>query len=477
MAAPFKLLTEDDRGIIIPFTAKGQPSDQPINLPETFLKTIKTYFPKLGDWMYGLNDPRMENKIKYELAVLLWIGIFLFFFKLEAGRNLNFTIGYHSNSKFLENFKSIFPILGIRQEDLARIPDYGTLIYALENLPEAEIEKLQVESVKLLIRQKKFDKFRLFEKYFLIAFDGTQEIKFNERHCEHCLTRKIGEDEKGPIYQYYHNILVASLVGPNNLAIPVLSEFIENESPDISKQDCERNAFYRLSERLNAFFPRTNICIIADSLYACDRVMSICKENKWLYIIAFKSKSIPNLAKEYEALAPSCPENTGFHMPNSSTQQKFQWVNDLAHQKHSVNCIDCNETKPGKKRKISTTRFRYITNIRLTQVNYRQVVKGGRFRQNIEDSFNTQKNRGYNLTHMYGKEWLALKNFCRLLFLGFSISKMMELANLIKNIQKQFGSFKLFYRKMLNAFSEHFFDNKLTSSILESNYQIRLNSS
>jgi hypothetical protein len=80
-------------------------------------------------------------------------------------------------------------------------------------------------------------------------------------------------------------------------------------------------------------------------------------------------------------------------------------------------------------------------------------------------------------THMYGKEWLALKNFCRLLFIGFTISKLIENSNLFSNIQKGFGSFKLFYRKMLIAFTEYLFSKTLVPTVLNSKYQIRLDSS
>jgi transposase len=312
------------------------------------------------------------------------------FFKLEASRNLNYVIGYYSDSKFLENFKAIFPVLGILQDDLERIPDFGTLIYLLEKISEKELEKLQVQIVKYMLRQKVFEKFRLFNKYYAIVFDGTQEMTFSEKHCEHCLRRQIGKDENGsPIYQYYHNILLASLVGANNLSIPILTEFIENEHQDISKQDCELKAFYRITEKLANYFPRTSLCLIADSLYACKPVIKICKKDNWKYIITFKSKSIPNLAKEYKSLLSLSPENKGIHMPNANTRQVFQWVNDIDYEGHLVNVVECEETKSGKKNKRknkeSVTFFRFITNIGVNQYNFKKIIRGANHR--ISDIF------------------------------------------------------------------------------------------
>ena len=78
--------------------------------------------------------------------------------------------------------------------------------------------------------------------------------------------------------------------------------------------------------------------------------MEICRKDNWKYIITFKSKSIPNLAKEYKSLLSLCHENKGFHMPDANTKQAFQWVNDIDYEGHLVNVIECKETKPGKKR-------------------------------------------------------------------------------------------------------------------------------
>ena len=50
---------------------------------------------------------------------------------------------------------------------------------------------------------------------------------------------------------------------------------IENEDEDAGKQECERKAFYRLAKRLKQDFKRLPVCIVADSLYACEPVMTL----------------------------------------------------------------------------------------------------------------------------------------------------------------------------------------------------------
>lgn len=89
-----------------------------------------------------------------------------------------------------------------------------------------------------------------------------------KKHCENCLKQvknKGTEDEKT---FYYHKVLEAKIVLGDN-TISIASEFIENESENVNKNDCESNAFKRLA-KLKKEFPRLPICILGDSLYASE---------------------------------------------------------------------------------------------------------------------------------------------------------------------------------------------------------------
>jgi hypothetical protein len=402
------------------------------------------------------------------------------FFKFGSVRNINYSIGHQSNSCFLDNFKKLFSVLGITEdvEGLNRMPDYQTLIYLMKRINPVGIEKVIVKNLKYLVRKKVFDKYKLLDKWYMLAVDGTKIVTFKKRHCEHCLRRKIGENENGEkIYQYYHYIVNASLVTENGFCIPILTEFVENESPDVTKQDCELKAFYRLAPRLKKYFPRTQFCFLLDSLFAGKPTMDICKKYGWKYITVFKKGSIPNLYNEYQSLRSICSENKGLHIVNSKTNQEFDWVNDLDYEGHLVSVIECAETRINKKNALNTTTFVNITNIRINHSNFKNISKGGRCRWKQEnEGFNCQKTGGYNLEHLFAKDYTALKNFIGLLLIGFTISTMMEKGSLIKNTQKTFGSFRNFTTKILNAFTEHSW-NAWSSSLINTQYQIRLDSS
>ena len=51
-----------------------------------------------------------------------------------------------------------------------------------------------------------------------------------------------------------HHVLEAKLV-VGDMVLSIGSEFIENESEDVTKQDCELKAFYRLSEKIKHTYP------------------------------------------------------------------------------------------------------------------------------------------------------------------------------------------------------------------------------
>lgn len=98
----------------------------------------------------------------------------------------------------------------------------------------------------------------MLDQYYLVAIDATKTITISEEEYhrkreeyKHCLRRKISEDKNGKEhYEYYYYALEAKLVTPNGFAFSILTEFVENESQDVDRQDCELKAFYRLAPKL-----------------------------------------------------------------------------------------------------------------------------------------------------------------------------------------------------------------------------------
>lgn len=135
-----------------------------------------------------------------------------------------------------------------------------------------------------------------------MIIDGTGLSTFHEKHCEHCLRRVFTDKETGETTTVYmHHVLEAKLV-VGDMVFSISSEFIENESEEVTKQDCEIKAFHRLAKKLKQTYKRLPICILGDSLYVCEPVFSRCEEYKWKYLCRFKEERIKSIASEFKSL-------------------------------------------------------------------------------------------------------------------------------------------------------------------------------
>jgi hypothetical protein len=94
-----------------------------------------------------------------------------------------------------------------------------------------------------------------------MAIDGTQKlVRCGQWLGEEWLERRRQTADGERVQQYVY-VLEANLVFHNGVSLPLLSEFLNyaEGDPDDHKQDCELKAFYRLTARLKAYFPRLPI--------------------------------------------------------------------------------------------------------------------------------------------------------------------------------------------------------------------------
>ena len=98
---------------------------------------------------------------------------------------------------------------------------------------------------------------------------------------------------------YHCDVLEAKIVLGEKLSVSIGSEFIENNGEDAErqknmgeeerKQDCETRMFQRLAGKIKKAFPRLPLILLADSLYASESAMGICRSNGWEFIIRYKA--------------------------------------------------------------------------------------------------------------------------------------------------------------------------------------------
>jgi len=266
-----------------------------------------------------------------------------------------------------------------------------------------------------------FENSRIRNKYWQVIIDGTQLYSFSERHCEHCLKREHKDKESGQVVrvEYYHVVLEAKLVINENIVMSIATEFVENESAKVKKQDCELNAFYRLAKKLKENFPRLPICLGMDSLYAGEPVFSLCRDYNWRYIIRFKDGSIPTAAKEFHVLKGLEPTQAWSQTEGDITKT-YRYVTKISYQAHELNIAEYSQTD-------IKYPFVFVTNLSISRRNCEQLILDGRRRWKIEnEGFNAQKNHGLGLEHMFSENYTAMKNHYFLIQIGHMIAQFLE---------------------------------------------------
>ena len=419
----------------------------------------------MRDWLAKVTDTRVQELCTYARAFLLVEGLMLFLLKLGSRRQVRFEL---DSPEALENLNRLS---GCAQETLAHS---DTLNHFLGHVPSAALEGLRRQMVQRLIRMKALDDGRLFG-HFLVVLDGTGQLYFRQKHCEHCLTRTVDGQT-----QYYHHVLEAKLVTPSGLAISIGHEFIENTDPKATKQDCELKAFARLAPRLKKQFPQLLLCLCLDGLYANGTVLSICQQYRWKYFITFKEGSLPAVWQEYQTLRELCPQNRKTRKTDPGVRQTFAWVDGLEYvddqgRRQRFHAFQCHE-QAGQEERF----FAWLTNFTIRPENVVLLGnRGGRCRWKIEnEGFNIQKNGGFNLEHAYGNGQRQIRNYYVLLQIAHMILQLMERGSLLRaDCKRLFGSLRNLARRLAESVRNCLIPAEAVDPSAAARIQIRLDSS
>ena len=244
---------------------------------------------------------------------------------------------------------NIYSFLGEEKKKI--LPHGVTENEFLEKLNPEELENIQKDIAYKMIRRKTFDNARVLKKWQVII-DATELDEGFQKKNEFYLSRCYNRGEEGEFTKYHRSILEAKLYLGNNLVCSIASETIENaeeyinQSDEKIKQDCESKAFVRLAEKIKKRFPRLPILISADGLYVSQKILQICKDYGWDYIIRYKEGSASSIAKEYRAL----PEK-------ETVGTDITYQNQIMFGDFDVNLIYYTEKKSDKDGNEKTTEF------------------------------------------------------------------------------------------------------------------------
>ena len=388
-----------------------------LHLACELVKVIRHYFPGLMTMLKRLDDPRDPRYITYESHVLLMTRILSSIFYISSMRK---TSQEFNSDTVIENVGYL-----CGTPELSELPYWETINDYLKKLDPSQLQSVVCRLVRHLIRCRVFEGSRVRGKYWQIILDGTQLESSHKELDPKSMYRTHRKGTPEEYREYYYYVLEAKLVLRGNILVSIMTEFVENEGREVEKQDCERKACWRLLEKLHEEFPRLPVCLSADSLYACDTFFKECRRYGYHYILRFKEGSIPYVSNEFETLR-KVEEN----QQKEEREDKTQWtdyVNGIDYEGNIISVLEYREEKRDKKGGREEKRFLFITDLPVTKRNVRATAETGRLRWKIEnEGFNTQKNYGYCLEHMYSKKYQGMKNHYYLIQIGHMIAQVME---------------------------------------------------
>lgn len=372
-----------------------------LNILEDVITIINQYFPELIEKFEGLTDLRNQSYVTYKMKVIFMVRLLALMCEIKSMHEL--TREFNTE----EAIENIAQICGLKLEE---IPHCDTINDVFKNVDVEEIEKIRKYMIVKMIRGKMLEKYKIRGQYYHVIVDGTGLATSRKKYNKNCLI-KNKTDKNGKEYQEYSTYVLEAKLVVGEMVFSIGSEFIENEDENVSKQDCEINAFKRLAKKIKKEYPRLKIIIGADALYASKPVMDICKENGWKYIIRFKEGSIPTLYKEFETIVQT---------DNESKIKNYEYVTGLDYQENKTNIIKYIEPKKG-------TEYVYITDLSITNKNIEETIYLGRKRWKIEnEGFNIQKNGTFDIGHLYSKDSTAIKVHYLMIQIAHIIRQLLE---------------------------------------------------
>jgi len=311
-----------------------------------------------------------------------------------------------------------------------KVPSDTQMRTILDERDPAEIEPLFSDIFLQLQRGMWLEKMVFLDDYYLISIDGTGYFSSNDIHCNSCCTKT---NSKTRVVTYYHQMLSGAIVHPDfKEVIPVAPEPIIKQDGD-TKNDIERNASKRYLTKLRKMYPHLRLIVVEDSLYSNAPHIRELENHNLKYIIGAKEGDHAFLFNYIES-AEKDKLTTEIKFEKDGVAHRFRFMNNVplneSNQDQSVNFVEYWETTPKK-----PLHFSWVTNLKVTEENVFEIMRGGRARWRIEnETFNTLKNQGYHFEHNFGHGYKNLSVvFAMLMMLAFLVDQVQQIASRLFN--------------------------------------------
>ena len=338
-----------------------------------------------------------------------------------------------------------------------KVPSDTQMRTILDERDPAEIEPLFSDIFLQLQRGMWLEKMVFLDDYYLISIDGTGYFSSNDIHCNSCCTKT---NSKTRVVTYYHQMLSGAIVHPDfKEVIPVAPEPIIKQDGD-TKNDIERNASKRYLTKLRKMYPHLRLIVVEDSLYSNAPHIRELENHNLKYIIGAKEGDHAFLFNYIES-AEKDKLTTEIKFEKDGVAHQFSFMNNVplneSNQDQLVNFVEYWETTQKK-----PLHFSWVTNLKITEENVFEIMRGGRARWRIEnETFNTLKNQGYHFEHNFGHGYKNLSVvFAMLMMLAFLVDQVQQIASRLFNaVWKKLGTKRRMWEDIRSLFIGYIFDS------------------
>ena len=127
------------------------------------VRLIRHFFPDLISQLKGVTDQRHQSYIRYENHVLLMTRILASIFYISSMRKASEEL----------NKEEVIANMGyVCGRELEELPYWETINLYLEKVPDQELQEMNCNLVKQLLRSRAFESARIRGRYWQVIVDG-----------------------------------------------------------------------------------------------------------------------------------------------------------------------------------------------------------------------------------------------------------------------------------------------------------------
>ena len=401
---------------------------------DAIVQSLSTQFEKVKDF----RDPL---RIEYSMRDCLMSAFAIFHLKFPS--LLNFENEMKKKRNF-SNLQSLFKVEKIPSDTRMR-----------EVVDEVDPEDLRPAFKSLFARAQisnVLKEFKSIQDSYLMALDATGYFSSDAVSCNHCLTRKMTDDDQ----LYHHQAMSAAIVHPDKKhVIPICPEPIRKQDGE-TKNDSERSSAKRLLIKYREDHPKLKTIILADALHSTLPMIADLEKLQMNFVMSVKPGSHETLFNGI-----SSRENAGEirkvvteeiigDKVKKVLRREYKFTNGIllrgSDVTKTVNFLDMVETlswtmKKGgiEKPVVKRVHYSWITDLSIYDSNCAELARIGRTRWKIEnETFNTLKNQGYEFEHNFGhgKKHLST-NLIYMMMLAFLSDQLQAMA--CPNFKRAYG--------------------------------------